>query len=192
MSRGAVGARVSSLRLLLVAAVIGCSGAPSEPAVLEVELPGATDEASIAVDDPGGPAPVHVVRILRSGRLGSILVDELRKATEAGERLLVMTNGAQCRACRRFLHALGDRAVREALAGVVVIRVDIARFEAELAPLGLQSYVMPAFFLLDERGHARDSITGSEWTDDVAENIAPVIGAFAREQYPDRKAERTR
>lgn len=189
MTRGSRGARVAralGAGALVASASVGCGGAGGDAQVVEVELPGASG-APPGADAVTSP-PVHVVRVAQRGPLAELLVDALRDAEQAGERLVVMTNAERCRPCRRFLHALGDPAMREALAGVVIVRVDTARYGPELGPLGLETYVMPAFFLLDERGHARDGITGSEWTDDVAANIAPVMSAFVREQYLERRA----
>ncbi len=33
----------------------------------------------------------------------------------------------------------------------------------------------------------RDGIDGGEWDDDIAQNIAPVLGAFVRGKYPARR-----
>jgi hypothetical protein len=163
-----------------------CSANPTTAArVIDVDL-GADVTA-----EPSSTAtskPVHLVRIVRNAPLGELLEEQVRAAADAGERLLVMTNAQRCRACSRFLHALADPAVRDALADVMVVRVDVARYPRDIPSLGLDSYVLPGFFLLDERGHARDGITGSEWDDDVPANIAPVVGAFAHERYPNRKA----
>lgn len=173
--------------VLVACAWLGCGGVPSGARVVEVELPWGAEGDPASTEQPTLP-PVRVVRLERRGSLEDLLIAELRAAEDAGERLLVMTHGERCRPCRRFIHALGDRAMREALTGAVVVRVDVARYGSELGALGLETYVTPAFFLLDERGHARDGITGSEWTDDVAANIAPVMGAFMRGQYVERKA----
>jgi hypothetical protein len=60
-------------------------------------------------------------------------------------------------------------------------------FDEELTQLKLPHDVYPAFYLLDARLRPLDSIHGGEWDDDIAENIAPVLGAFVQGNYRNRR-----
>ena len=46
---------------------------------------------------------------------------------------------------------------------------------------------VPWFFLLAPGLSPRDGISGGEWDADVAPNIAPVLGAFVRGRYAERR-----
>ncbi|MFO0616010.1 MAG: hypothetical protein U0414_25670 [Polyangiaceae bacterium] len=172
-----------SLALLGALFALGCGARAAGTEAVEVDV-----DVSRADEAPDGSKAVRVVRMIRKEPLAELLREQVTAAAASGERILVMTNAQYCRACGRFLHALEDPRVRAALTGVVVVRVDVARYPGDIVPLGLDSYVMPGLFLLDEGGHARDGISGAEWTDDTAANIAPVIEAFVNERYRERKA----
>lgn len=174
---------------ILALGATACGGPSSTaPQIVDVELPAGGSTAVAATRDDPGPPPVHVVRLGAGASLAALLRDQALSTAASGDQVVVMTIGAPCPACVRLLDALDTAPLRDALRGVVLVRVDVPRFERELAPLGLDSYVLPAFFLLDDRGHARDGITSAEWTDDLPENIAPVLRAFANEAYVERRA----
>lgn len=160
-----------------------CSASPGVIPVVDVDL----EVVSTASASPAWPA-VRVVRVSSRAPLAELLRAQASAASATGDRLLVVTSRAGCPACVRFFQALDQGPLREALTDVVVLRVDASRYGPEFAALGLDSYVLPAFFLLDGEGRARDGITSAEWGDDVATNIAPVVGSFAHERYTNRRA----
>src|SRR5205823_14047509 len=71
----------------------------------------------------------------------------------------------------------------------IFVRVDREPFEEDLAELEIPSKPLPGFFLLDSNLRVTDGINGGEWEDDIAANIAPVLGPFVRGAY-NRSEER--
>jgi hypothetical protein len=68
-----------------------------------------------------------------------------------------------------------------------LVRVDLNVFGDELKQLRMPTNLYPAFFLLGPDNRPIDAVHGGEWDDDVAENIAPVLGAFVRGEYKKRR-----
>jgi len=120
------------------------------------------------------------------------LANELRRqhaeATAHGERLLLQTIAADCTPCQGVATALSDPRMQTALDHVRLIRVDRDPFEEDLAELEIPSKPLPGFFLLDSDLRVSDGINGGEWDDDVATNIAPVLGPFVRGNYAKRRS----
>ena len=121
------------------------------------------------------------------------LANELRhqhaEATAHGERLLVQTtsSGQTCAACQGVAAALSDPRMQTALDHVRLVRVDREPFEEDLAELEIPSRPWPGFFLVDSNLRVTDGINGGEWEDDVAANIAPVLGPFVRGAYNGKR-----
>ncbi len=120
------------------------------------------------------------------------LANELRRqhaeATAHGERLLVQTNSSECLPCQGIASALSDPRMQTALDHVRLVRVDNEPFEEDLAELEIPSKPIPGFFLLDSDLRVTDGINGGEWDDDIATNIAPVLGPFVRGNYVKRRS----
>ena len=71
--------------------------------------------------------------------------------------------------------------------GVRLVRVDLYAFGEDLEALKIPHDRYPGFFLLALDLQPRDGIDGGEWGDDIAPNIAPVLGAFVRGKFTQRK-----
>ena len=152
---------------------------------------------------PPGPTPTWVApRLTRTASVGSIavvdvglsvssLAEELRnqgaQAAKAGKTLLVMTTTTACNRCRGVDGSLRDPSMQVALARVLLVRVDREAFEEDSERLHIPTDRFPGFFLLSPNGTPRDGIDGGEWDDDIAANIAPVLGAFVRGKYKLRR-----
>jgi hypothetical protein len=122
----------------------------------------------------------------------SSLSNELRhqhaEATAHGERLLLeTTSGSSCEPCKGVAAALSDPKMQTALDHVRLVRVDREPFEEDLAELEIPSKPFPGFFLLDSNLRVTDGINGGEWDDDIAANIAPVLGPFVRGTYNGKR-----
>jgi hypothetical protein len=78
--------------------------------------------------------------------------------------------------------------MQTALAGVRLVRVDGILFHEDLDALRVPHDDIPGFFLLAPDLTPRDGIDGGEWGDDIAPNIAPVLGAFVRGKYAVRRS----
>jgi hypothetical protein len=120
------------------------------------------------------------------------LPTELRQQhTEAaahGERLMLQTTSTACAPCQGVASSLSDPRMQTALDHVRLVRVDSSSFEEDLDELQIPVQPTPGFFLLDSDLKVTDGINKGEWEDDVAVNIAPVLGPFVRGNYPKRRA----
>jgi hypothetical protein len=119
--------------------------------------------------------------------LGEELAKQRAEAQLQGEKVLVMTTSDPCEPCRGVDRSLGDPLMQTALRSVRLIRVDIDVFKEDLDQLKMPRRLHPGFFLLAPDLTPRDGINGGEWDDDIARNIAPVLGAFVRGQYATRR-----
>lgn len=120
------------------------------------------------------------------------LSNELRRqhaeATANGEKLLLETTATGCPQCQGIASSLPDPRMQNALDHVRLVRVDRDPFEEDLAELEIPSRPLPGFFLLDSDLRVTDAINGGEWDEDIAVNIAPVIGPFVRGTYAKRRS----
>ncbi|WP_437564676.1 DUF4190 domain-containing protein [Sorangium sp. So ce542] len=147
---------------------------------------------------PGGSVPQRTTHrrigglsIVDIGVDVSTLSEELAKqraeAHAQGEKVLVMTTSDPCEPCRGVDRALGDPLMQTALRSVRLVRVDIDVFKEDLDQIKMPRRLYPGFFLLSPDLTPQDGINGGEWDDDIARNIAPVLGAFVRGQYTTRR-----
>jgi hypothetical protein len=153
------------------------------PAVTPAEPPATTSTvttvgAITVVDIPLGVAS-----------LSNELRHQHAEATAHGERLLLETTSAaqSCAACQGVAASLSDPRMQTALDHIRLVRVDREPFEEDLAELEIPSRPWPGFFLLDSNLRVTDGINGGEWEDDVAANIAPVLGPFVRGAYNGKR-----
>ena len=120
------------------------------------------------------------------------LANELRRqhaeATANGEKLLLETTATGCPQCQGIASSLPDPRMQNALDHVRLVRVDRDPFEEDLAELEIPSRPLPGFFLLDSDLRVTDAINGGEWDEDIAVNIAPVLGPFVRGTYLKRRS----
>jgi hypothetical protein len=133
---------------------------------------------------------IDVVDIgLSSPSLLEALKAQQRLAKAKGQRLLLMTTGSECSPCRGLDRSLDHPAMQQALAGVRLVRVDLKAFKEELGELRMPTNLYPAFFMLGPDLMPLDGIHGGEWDEDIADNIAPVLGPFVRGEYKQRRHE---
>ncbi len=148
--------------------------------------------------DPVPSSPQHT-KLQREGQITVVdvgvetpsLKEELARqradASAEGETVLVMTTAADCAPCRGLDSSLRDPLMQSALAHVRLVRVDLYVFHEDLDTLKIPHERFPGFFLLAPDLLPRDGIDGGEWGDDIAANIAPVLGPFLRGKYTQRK-----
>jgi len=185
-----------SLRHAL-AELAGVDASRTAPAHSEVPAAPPASATSAAAASPAPLAttrlshvgPLEVVELgLDATSLGSALADHLHEARRGQRAMLVLvTEDVECPPCRGLDDALRDARVQEALGRVRLVRVSRAVFKEELAALGWQTDVLPMLLRLDEGLTLLDAIHGGEWDADIPENIAPVLGAFARGSYRERR-----
>jgi hypothetical protein len=120
------------------------------------------------------------------------LPTELRQqhaeARAHGERLVVQTTGTGCAPCQGVASALSDPQMQRALDHIRLVRIDSSSFEEDLDELQIPVHPVPGFFLLDSDLKVTDGINKGEWEEDVAVNIAAVLGPFVRGNYPKRRS----
>jgi hypothetical protein len=66
-----------------------------------------------------------------------------------------------------------------ALANVELVRIDIDDFRGELMLQKMFEKTVPWFYKVDSTARPTDAISADEWDENVAENMAPVLKAFA-------------
>jgi hypothetical protein len=181
----------------------GTAAAPSHPSEPPADDPPAP--ASPPRSGPPTALPPHLlaapartrteregrIAVIDLGRATSSLADELARqraeAKEANQTMVVMTTLGRCDPCRGVDHALKDPLMQTALAQVRLVRIDTEIFAEDLEALRIPSERVPGFYLLSLDLSPRDGIDGGEWDADIAQNIAPVLGAFVRGKYTERR-----
>lgn len=161
------------------------AAAPPQSAAPEPTTPGfvipktttSRREGAISIVDVGASAT----------SLKEALAKERAAAASAGETMLMMTTGARCEPCKGFDRSLGDPLMQTALSRIRLVRVDIGFFKEDLEVLKVPTNRIPGFYLLALDLTPRDGIDGGEWDEDIARNIAPVLGAFVRGKYTARR-----
>jgi hypothetical protein len=153
------------------------------PAVASADPPSNTS----TVTTVGGITIVDVA--LGVASLSNELKHQHAEATAHGERLLLETTtaGSACAPCQGVATSLSDPRMQTALDHIRLVRVDREPFEEDLAELEIPSKPLPGFFLLDSNLRVTDGINGGEWEDDIAANIAPVLGPFVRGAYNGKR-----
>jgi hypothetical protein len=139
---------------------------------------------------PSPPAepPDRVVELHASfGPLRAQLATQAMAARRSGETVLVETTAPRCVPCAEVAAAAADAQVQQVLTKVRFLRVDVGEFRDELKALRMNEPAVPWFYLIDVRGRPSDAISADEWDDNVAANIAPVLGAFVRGSLQSRR-----
>jgi hypothetical protein len=129
-----------------------------------------TEIGRITLVDPG-----------RSGHpLRQLLEREHARADRSNAKLLLWVTAPGCGPCAGVAAALDDARMQEALAGIRMVRLDIAQFGQELVALELPTEKIPGFVLVAPDNRALDYIHGGEWDADIPANMAPILNKFVR------------
>jgi hypothetical protein len=208
------GANLALTLLMIGAFALGISGAmkavktASKPPVYSSPYAGPTTPTPTSRPHSTGPAeagqstPFDVVSEVKIG--GITLVDlpptprplsvELRaqesKAASAGERVVLFVVTLDCRPCMSVSAVLADPKMQAAFGKTRLVRVNAHDAPSEIVGLGAATETIPGFYLLSPSGRVIDGITGAEWDDDTADNIAPVVRAFLAGTYTKRRRPR--
>ncbi|MBX3128787.1 MAG: DUF4190 domain-containing protein [Polyangiaceae bacterium] len=113
-----------------------------------------------------------------SGTLRQILAEEQANAERRGQRLVLWTVVSDCQPCSGVAASLPDERMQRALGGVRLVRVSVRDFLLELSAVGVPTDKIPGFALMSKSGRPQDYVHGGEWDEDIAKNIAPVLGQF--------------
>jgi hypothetical protein len=174
------------------------AGIEPEHAANVIAVPTGSSKADAGNDAPARVIPKvtttrreGVVTVVDIGASVSSLSQEIAKeraeASRVGELTLVMTIRGDCDACQRFSETLSDPLMQTALSRVRIVRIDVDVFEEDLPSMKIPSDKLPGFYLLAPDLIPRDGIDGSEWGSDRPTNMAPVLGAFVRGKYANRR-----
>jgi hypothetical protein len=131
---------------------------------------------------------IEVVDVgVSSASLPEVLLAQRIVADTKQQTLLLMITGRRCRPCDGVDASLDHPLMQEALQGVRLVRVDLEVFKDELKRMHMPTSLYPAFFLLSDDLRPYDAVHGGEWDEDVAKNIAPVLGSFIRGELRRRR-----
>jgi hypothetical protein len=161
------------------------SSAPSPRLRAETEMSKDTTTTETRI---GAITVVDLGSNLRS--LESELRVQRAQAAKLNQKLILQTTSMSCRPCLGVAASLADPKMQRALDKVRLVRVDIADFKDDLLQLGMASKlvgVMPTFMILGVDLLPIDAISGEEWDDDTADNIAPVLSQFSRGALSKRR-----
>jgi hypothetical protein len=131
---------------------------------------------------------LDVVDLESTGVLKTQLAEISKAASAKGRTVILQTYVRSSRECAEVAAALPDPRMQRALANVTLVRVDIDTFENELKTMRVDTESVPWFYRLDTSSHATDAISADEWDANTAENMAPVLGDFARGVVRSRRS----
>jgi thiol-disulfide isomerase/thioredoxin len=140
-----------------------------------------------AATGPAVTTTIQVVDITSATKLKDQLAQQQRDAVAHGETVLVQTTATLCGPCRELEASLGDAQMEAALANVVLVRIDIDKYESDLKANRMFEPGVPWFYRLDGFGRPADAISADEWDDNIPVNMAPVLGAFVKGTYTARR-----
>jgi hypothetical protein len=154
---------------------------PPKPIPAAGTVPQKTEEKMI------GTVPVVDVGVSEPS-LSQALAKQAAIAKAEGREVMVNVIGGSCEPCATQLKAFSDPLMQKAFAKTRVVRVSVDVFREDLGKLQMRELSkLPWYFLLRADGTPRDGINGGEWGEDVATNMAPVLGPFARGELKTRK-----
>jgi len=176
---GGIGGAISILYIGVIVAFVGwaASTASHAPTTPPYAPPASPAYASRVVDlHPAG------------GPLRTQLAAQWTTANADHEKLMVMTTAAWSKEAADIARAMEDDEVDEALEDVVVVRVDVDEFKAELATSKLEKPTVPWFFLIGPTFEPTDAISADEWGANTPSAIAPVLRKFVLGTLTTRRA----
>lgn len=160
--------------------------APPPPAYYPPPTPTTTSTATSGGTYTPIPTPgaIRVTDLKHSGgSLRTQIAIEFASAKEHGDKMLVITTQEDCASCDEVFATFPDPMMQRVLADVSVVRVDVDEFRNDLAGMSMDKPGLPWFFVFDDTMTIVDSISGDEWADNTAENVAPVLEKFLKGTY---------
>jgi Domain of unknown function (DUF4190) len=123
---------------------------------------------------------LDVVDLDTKTALKAQLKDIAKAAAAKNRTVMLQTYVRSSKECAEVAAALPDTRMQRALKNVTLIRVDIDVFEDELKAMRVETESAPWFYKLDGSARVTDAISADEWDANVPENMAPILGDFAR------------
>lgn len=132
---------------------------------------------------PASPAPSKPALEIVELHAGQPLVEQLRThanlAESRGLRPFIEFGAVWCPPSRMFGEALTDPRIKDAMAGVYLIRVDTDAFGGDPLLSEWRVIAVPCFHELNADGQATGhSMTGAAWGADTIENMSAALGRF--------------
>lgn len=131
---------------------------------------------------------LDVVDLDTKTSLSTQLAEVSRAASARGRTVILQTYVRSSSECAQVAAALPDRRMQRALLNVTLVRADVAAFEGELEAMHVETDSGPWFYKLDASATPTDAISADEWDANIPENMAPVLGRFARGTHGHRRA----
>lgn len=131
---------------------------------------------------------LDVVDLESTGALKPQLAAISKAAAGKNRTVILQTYVRSSKECAEVADALPDPRMQRALANVTLVRVDIDTFESELRAMRVDTDAVPFFYKLDASARATDAISADEWEANIPENMAPVLGDFARGTLRSRRS----
>jgi len=123
---------------------------------------------------------LDVVDLDTKSPLKTQLSEIARSATSKNRIVMLQTYVRTSKECEEVAAALPDTRMQRALTNVTLVRVDIDAFEDELKAMRVETDSAPWFYKLDANARVTDAISADEWDANVPENMAPILGDFAK------------
>jgi hypothetical protein len=180
--------------------VTGLFGTGISLIVLVTLLGGAVDSVKDSEPRTASPLRVPIAAGTRSyGALDVVDLDakrplkaqltEITKVAGVKNRVVVLqTYVRTSKECAEVSAALPDTRMQRALSNVTLVRVDIDVFEDDLGSMRVETESAPWFYKLDMNGRVTDAISAEEWDANIPENMAPILGDFARGTLGSRRS----
>jgi hypothetical protein len=161
--------------------------------------PAPPSRAVVRPVDPRAPIPratddrrIGKLRVVTLGAHDVSLRVALQREADAAkddgtELLVIVVSATDCEPCEGLQASLPNPLMQEALAKHRVVFVDNEVFLAELVQMGFDPRHIAGFYLLGPDLEVRDAIHGGEWGEDIAANIAPVLGPYLRGKLDRRR-----
>ena len=108
------------------------------------------------------------------------LAGEVGKAKDQNLKAHVELWADWCGPCKKLEASMGDPRMRDAFAGIYLIRLNSDAWGEKFADTGLSlGGGIPAFFELGDDGRVTGrTITGGAWGDNIPENMAPPLKTY--------------
>jgi len=182
--------------------VTGLFGTGLSLIVLVTLLSGAVESLDPATNDPRTESPLRVPVAAGTRTYGSFdvvdldtksplkgqLAETVKAASARNRTVMLQTYVRTSKECAEVAAALPDTRMQRALTNVTLVRVDIDAFEDELKAMRVETESAPWFYRLDGNARPTDAISADEWDANVPENMAPVLGDFARGALGSRRS----
>jgi hypothetical protein len=153
---------------------------PPKPVPAGGTVPQKTEERMI------GTIPVVEIGVSEPS-LSQALLKQAAIAKAEGREVMVNVMSGSCEPCSSQMKALSDPLMQKALSKTRIVRVSVDVFKDDILKQQMRVAPLPWYFLLRADATPRDGINGGEWGEDVAANMAPVLGPFARGELKTRK-----